>query len=161
MAIDTRKKRLSMLSFGGGDLLPDVDGSIDAGDRLTYLGLYRGIAAALPRIIKRVFGRRRKKPARLPELVETERLHEVWLAHVRQVETEMWAGRPRPDAIRRQQEERARTQAVERVRAKARLAPKESELERTIRPIVEEVVDETMDKRLGFGSVRRRLRRKK
>lgn len=45
MAIDTRTKRLSMLNFSIGALLPDPSGTIDAGDRLTLLDLYRGIAA--------------------------------------------------------------------------------------------------------------------
>lgn len=48
MPIDSRKKRLSALSFGSDDLLPDPDGTIDAGDRLTLLGLYSGILAAAP-----------------------------------------------------------------------------------------------------------------
>ncbi len=45
MAIDTETKRKSMLGFGSGDLLPKQDGTIDAGDRLTLLWLYYGIAA--------------------------------------------------------------------------------------------------------------------
>lgn len=46
MAIDTETKRKSILGFGSGDLLPKQDGTIDAGDRLTLLWLYSGIAAA-------------------------------------------------------------------------------------------------------------------
>ena len=43
MATD-KDKRYSMLNFGDGDiLLPEPDGSIDAGDRAHLLGLYSGI----------------------------------------------------------------------------------------------------------------------
>jgi len=48
MAIDSRAKRLSMLSFGGADLLPDPDTSgLSASERATLLGLYAGITISL------------------------------------------------------------------------------------------------------------------
>lgn len=43
MAVDSRTKRLSMLNFSIGALLPDPSGTIDVGGRLTLLDLYRGI----------------------------------------------------------------------------------------------------------------------
>lgn len=43
MAVDSRTKRLSMLNFSIGVLLPDPSGTIDVGNRLTLLDLYRGI----------------------------------------------------------------------------------------------------------------------
>lgn len=48
MAIDTRDKRASALGRGLRFLaiFPAPDGTIDAGDRLQIVGLYRGIAAA-------------------------------------------------------------------------------------------------------------------
>jgi hypothetical protein len=45
MAVDTEAKRMSLLGFGGEDLLPIPDGSIDQADRQTLLGLYGGILA--------------------------------------------------------------------------------------------------------------------
>jgi hypothetical protein len=62
MAIDTRAKRKSMLSFGSGDLLLHPDGTIDVGDRLTLLGLYGGIEPAVPFVIAP-----RYRPIRRPE----------------------------------------------------------------------------------------------
>lgn len=46
-AIDTTEKLLSLLNFNTPFLfiLPEADGSIDAGDRLHLLNLYSGIAA--------------------------------------------------------------------------------------------------------------------
>lgn len=46
MAIDTRDKRFSAGSLLWLATLPDPDGTIDAGDRLQWAGLYRGIAAS-------------------------------------------------------------------------------------------------------------------
>ncbi len=46
MAIDTRDKRFSAGSLLWLATLPDPDGTIDAPDRLQWLGLYRGIAAS-------------------------------------------------------------------------------------------------------------------
>jgi len=48
MAVDTAEKRYSMLNFGLPFFraLPQVDGGIEADDRLHLLGLYSGIAAA-------------------------------------------------------------------------------------------------------------------
>lgn len=46
MAIDSETKRKSMLGFGSGDLLPNPDGSIAVGDRLTLLWLYFGLTPA-------------------------------------------------------------------------------------------------------------------
>ena len=48
MAVDSERKRKSMLSFGSGDLLIVPDGTIEAGDRLTLLDLYFGIEPAEP-----------------------------------------------------------------------------------------------------------------
>ena len=45
MAVDTKKKRLSMIGFGDGVILhtlPEPDGTIDPGDRLHLLGLFSG-----------------------------------------------------------------------------------------------------------------------
>jgi len=54
-----------MLNFasGGNALLPDPQGDSDQGTRLTLLGLYRGIAAALPTIppIPRIIGKAHRK----------------------------------------------------------------------------------------------------
>ena len=47
MAVDSRQKRLSMLNFEGGDLLPDPNTSgVDASERQTFLDKYSGIAFA-------------------------------------------------------------------------------------------------------------------
>lgn len=43
MAFDTAAKRLSILNFGAGDLLPKPSGTVDAGERSTLLDLYSGI----------------------------------------------------------------------------------------------------------------------
>ena len=48
MPIDTRVKRLSMLTFSSPDLLPDPNVGFDAGDRFTLLELYSGISGAGP-----------------------------------------------------------------------------------------------------------------
>ena len=51
MAVDTKDKRLSMLSFGDGTgirLLPDPDMSIDLNDQQHLLDCYGGIAFAGP-----------------------------------------------------------------------------------------------------------------
>ena len=46
MAIDTAKKRASMMNFGEDSIrLPIPSGSFDQGDRQTFLGLYSGILA--------------------------------------------------------------------------------------------------------------------
>ena len=48
MALDSRTKRLSMLAFASPLPVPMMDPSgvvVDAGDRLCFLHLYRGIAA--------------------------------------------------------------------------------------------------------------------
>ena len=50
MAVDTRAKRLSMLNFGGGGLLPDPSGTVDAAARATLLNLYSGIALFSPAV---------------------------------------------------------------------------------------------------------------
>lgn len=44
MAVDTKDKRFSMLSFGSGELLPDPDGGFDGPDRQHLLECYAGIA---------------------------------------------------------------------------------------------------------------------
>ncbi len=44
MAVDTKAKRFSMLSFSDGALLPVADGSIGTADRAHLLWLYGGIA---------------------------------------------------------------------------------------------------------------------
>jgi len=64
MAVDSKEKRWSMLGFGDTSHIPLPDGEIDPGDRLTLLGLYRGIAAALP-VIPRLIGKAHKKIQRL------------------------------------------------------------------------------------------------
>lgn len=43
MAVDTRSKRLSMLSFADGSLLPDPSGTVGAAARATLLHLYGGV----------------------------------------------------------------------------------------------------------------------
>jgi hypothetical protein len=49
MAIDTAEKRRSMMAFRTGRrTLPIPDGQIDAGDRLTLMGKYSGIAVVAP-----------------------------------------------------------------------------------------------------------------
>jgi hypothetical protein len=44
MAIDTQEKRISMLNFGSGDLLPypPAIAEVSQEDRLTFLDLYGG-----------------------------------------------------------------------------------------------------------------------
>jgi len=64
VAVDSKEKRWSMLGFGDTGHIPLPDGEIDAGDRLTLLGLYRGIAAAIP-VIPRLIGKAHKKVQRL------------------------------------------------------------------------------------------------
>ena len=49
MTIDTRQKRMSMLSFGGdwpGHTLFEADGAVDADDQYHLLHLYSGITLA-------------------------------------------------------------------------------------------------------------------
>ncbi len=51
MAVDTRQKRMSMISFGDGvinHVLFEADSTIDADDRAHLLGLYSGIALGSP-----------------------------------------------------------------------------------------------------------------
>ncbi len=51
MAIDTRQKRFSMMSFPlnvPSPVLFEADGTVDADDRAHLLGLYSGIALASP-----------------------------------------------------------------------------------------------------------------
>lgn len=53
MAVDTRQKRMSMISFGDGvitHVLFEADGAVDADDRAHLLGLYSGIALGSPAI---------------------------------------------------------------------------------------------------------------
>ena len=53
MAVDTRQKRFSMLSFGDGvidHVLFEADGAVDADDRAHLLGLYSGIAISEPTV---------------------------------------------------------------------------------------------------------------
>ena len=45
MALDSLIKRASALNFVGGRLLPPPDGTIDQGDRQTFVGFYSGILA--------------------------------------------------------------------------------------------------------------------
>jgi len=71
VAIDTRKKRLSMLNFaaGGNALLPDPQGDSDQGARLTLLGLYRlGVAALRRALAKGPKGHKEKQPFTVPML---------------------------------------------------------------------------------------------
>lgn len=49
MAVDTKEKRLSMMTFGAGAIahtLPEPDSSIDAADKAHLLGLYGGLAVS-------------------------------------------------------------------------------------------------------------------
>lgn len=57
-----------MLSFGDEALLPDVDGFLDSGDRLSFLGLYRMFAAALRRALARGPGHPKKQRFTAPML---------------------------------------------------------------------------------------------
>lgn len=73
MAIDTRDKRASVVSFSrpSGLVMPNPDGGLDQGDRQQTAFTYRGIAAAAPggttitaqlrqnfqRVFGRIFGR--------------------------------------------------------------------------------------------------------
>lgn len=74
MAVDTRQKRMSMLSFGDGTHMHvtfEADGTVDLDDRQHLLDCYSGIAFATPasstllsmerssfrRIGSRIFGR--------------------------------------------------------------------------------------------------------
>lgn len=53
MAVDTRQKRMSMISFGDGvinHVLFEADGAVDADDRVHLLGLYSGIALGAPAV---------------------------------------------------------------------------------------------------------------
>ena len=56
MAVDSRVKRLSMLVFSTDAPMIDPSGSVDDGDRLTFMGLYRGIAAGAPVVVAEVGG---------------------------------------------------------------------------------------------------------
>lgn len=51
MAIDSADKRFSILGLCGYTVRPVPDGTIGTADRLQWLGLYRGIAAAVPDVI--------------------------------------------------------------------------------------------------------------
>lgn len=51
MAIDTAAKRASILNLSTGDLLPAPSGTVTAGERLTFLDLYSGIAADPPPVV--------------------------------------------------------------------------------------------------------------
>lgn len=53
MAVDTRAKRLSMLNFVSGGLLPDPSGTVDAAARATFLRLYSGLVAVAAIVTKR------------------------------------------------------------------------------------------------------------
>ena len=50
MAIDTTQKKMSLLNFGRGPggpiVLPPADGSFNEADKLQFLHLYSGLAAA-------------------------------------------------------------------------------------------------------------------
>lgn len=48
MAIDTAAKRASIMNFSLGDRLTVPSGTVTAGERLTFLDLYSGIAADPP-----------------------------------------------------------------------------------------------------------------
>lgn len=52
MAVDTRNKRASMMSFGRPFItrIPLPDGTIDAADRAMLLHLYHGIALSAPAV---------------------------------------------------------------------------------------------------------------
>ena len=59
MAVNTSAKRFSMMNFGDGantQILFEVDGTVNADDRVTLLGLYGGFfQSQLPRV-KKVYG---------------------------------------------------------------------------------------------------------
>ena len=51
MAVDSRQKRFSMMSFGSfipSQILFEADGTVDADDKYHLLGLYSGITLANP-----------------------------------------------------------------------------------------------------------------
>lgn len=57
MALDSRTKRLSMLNFTSGDLLPDPNVSSGQAERQTLLDLYSGILAAGGAVFKAAWAR--------------------------------------------------------------------------------------------------------
>lgn len=46
MALDSRAKRLSLMNYISGGLLPDPSGTVDQAARQTFLGFYSGILFA-------------------------------------------------------------------------------------------------------------------
>ena len=53
MAVDTRDKRFSLISFGSPipNVLPNPDGSFNAADRAMLIFLYHGLALSAPSIL--------------------------------------------------------------------------------------------------------------
>lgn len=53
MAVDTRDKRFSLISFGSPipNVLPNPDGSFNAADRAMLIFLYHGLALSAPVVV--------------------------------------------------------------------------------------------------------------
>ena len=93
MPVDSAKKRWSMMGFGGmGSHIPLPDGDIDAGDRLTFLGLYRGIKAALGagiRVAEAKAAQAKKKLRLTPAMLDFEKVRLDRLAATEAAESRM------------------------------------------------------------------------
>ena len=74
MAVNTPRKRWSMLGFGSmGSHIPLPDGELDVGDRATLLGLYRRLTVVLRKAVSR--GPRHAKKQRLsPPMLDFEKV---------------------------------------------------------------------------------------
>ena len=72
MALDTKSKRFSMLSFEDGALLPAPDGTIDAADRAHLIWLYGGILSVVlvpvPTATEKGSGKKEKFRSKLPTI---------------------------------------------------------------------------------------------
>jgi len=94
MAVDTKPKRFSMLSFEDGALLPDPDGTIDAADRAHLIWLYGGILSVVlvpvPTATEAGRGKKEKFRPKLPTINYRE-FQRGQREHVRTVEEKMWA----------------------------------------------------------------------
>ncbi len=93
MAVDSKAKRFSMLSFGSRALLPDPDaGGIEAGDRLHLLGLYGGILAGEPiaPVVELPIGAGKKDNQPTSELISPLDYRRGWKEHIRAAEQTMW-----------------------------------------------------------------------
>lgn len=153
MAIDSKHKRMSALNFGGDDLLPPADGSVDANDRAMLLGLFSGIAIAKPRELfgaaKRVIQKRFPMPRAHPREKEWERqiaMVAMRMKNFRQQKDEA----ARKTAIREQQRQRVMQKEAIKLRAaqmqRERQDAKEPITRSTVRRVVKEVLDEERDK---------------